>query len=109
MGYRVNQAVCSGRAIDIQFLSAESWMFYVISVFDVVGLQKNLVFITQVRETRRIFRKVWKRLRYVNQMNEEQLSCWPWIISILASVNGTVVYRNAHYLNMIGSLSYKLV
>ena len=51
------------------------------------------LFIKQVREVRRIFRQAWGRLGYVSQMDEEQLSCWPCIFSILASINGTVVSR----------------
>ena len=51
------------------------------------------VFITQVQEARRIFRRGWERLGYASQMNEEQLSSWPWIILVLAWVNGTLSSR----------------
>ena len=63
-----------------------------LSVFLFFLLSANIsVFTKQVREARRIFHRGWERLRYVSQMDDEQLSSWPWIISVLALVNDTVV------------------
>ena len=56
--------------------------------FSVFLSAKIPVFIPQARKARRISRREWKRLGYASQMDEEQLSSWPWIISIFASVKG---------------------
>ena len=47
----------------------------------------------QVREARRMYRRGWKRLEYMSQMDKEQLfeTSWSWIILVLTSVKGTVV------------------
>ena len=47
--------------------------------------------IKQVQKARRVFHQGWERLGYTSQIDEEQLSSWPWFISVFASINGTII------------------
>ena len=77
--------------MDNLLFSAGSWLFRV-SVFSVlfsVSLSAFfLVFYHAGTRGEENFPSRLEVLGYGSQMDEEQLSSWPWIISVLASVEG---------------------
>ena len=85
-----------GGVMDGSLLSASKALLCV-SVFAMYFcLSRVCIFslvIKKVREAKGIFRQKWERLEYASQMDEEQISSWPWIISVLASVNDAVASR----------------
>ena len=87
-------------------LSAGIWPFCV-SVFSVLLsvflYAKKSVFITQVREAKRIFRRGWERFEYASQMDEGRLFEAGHGSSRFLLQSRVLLYRDAYCLKMIGS------